>query len=85
MRENNKIPKMNTYDEMAEFWDRQSLADYWEKTKPAAFEVSPNIRKRYLVAVDMDIFQRIQNVAHQRGVNTESLVNLLLEQRLNEL
>ena len=80
-----KLPKFKSYDEMAEFWDTHSLADYWDQTTPATFEVSENARHRYLVAVDRNLLQRVQYMAHRRGLSTESLVNLLLEQRLAEM
>ena len=37
------------------------------------------------VALDLDLRQRAQNLALIRGLSTESLVNLLLEQRLHQL
>jgi predicted DNA binding CopG/RHH family protein len=70
---------------MAEFWDTHDLADYWEQTEPAEFEVSPRARRRYLVSLDRNLLERIQNMARIRGISTESLVNLLLEQHLHEI
>ncbi|MFQ5629144.1 MAG: CopG family antitoxin [bacterium] len=85
MRKNKKIPDFKSYEEMAEFWDSHSLADYWEQTEPTEFEIAQDVHRRYLVAVDRDVLGRVQKVAKMRGVSTESLVNLLLEQRLHEL
>jgi len=76
---------MESYEQIADFWDTHSLADYWEQTEPAEFEISPTARRRYLVAVDPGILNRIQRLARVRGLSTESLVNLLLEQRLQEV
>lgn len=81
----NRIPDFRSYEEMAEFWDEHSLADYWEQTEEADFEVSPQARRHYLVQVDRDLLTRAQGLARIRGVSTESLVNLLLAQRLDEL
>jgi CopG antitoxin of type II toxin-antitoxin system len=69
----------------AEFWDTHSLAVYGDQTEPAAFEVAPEARRRYLVAVDREVLARVQRLARTRGVSSESLVNLLLEQRLREV
>lgn len=85
MKKNNKIPEFNNYDEMAEFWDAHSLADYWNQTEPAEFEISKDIHRRYLISVDKELLERAQNLARIRGVSTESFVNLLLEQRLHEI
>jgi hypothetical protein len=70
---------------MAAFWDTHSLADYWDQTEPATFDVSPEVRRRYVVSVDREVLIRIQRLARVRGISSESLVNLLLEQRLQEL
>ena len=40
MDENKSIPDFNSYEEMANFWDTHSLADYWDQTEPAEFEFS---------------------------------------------
>lgn len=79
------IPEMKGYEEIAEFWDTHSIADYWDQTESAEFEISPDVRRRFIVSVDPDVLARIQRLAHSRGLSTESLVNLLLEQRLHEL
>jgi len=85
MSENKPIPEMNSYEEIAEFWDTHSLADYWDQTEPASFEISPELHRRYLVAVEPDLLGRLRQAARMRGVSTESLINLLLEQRLHEI
>jgi hypothetical protein len=79
------VPSFNNYEEMAEFWDAHSFADFWDHTEPAAFEVTPEARRRYLVAVDREVLVRVQQLARIRRVSSESLVNLLLEQRLQEI
>ncbi len=62
-----------------------SLADYWDQTEPAEFEISPQARRRFIVPIDKDLLSRIQKIARSRGITSESLVNLLLEQRLQEI
>jgi len=49
------------------------------------FEFSYQLRRRYLVPVDREIIERVQQGARALGVITASLVNLLLEQRLHEM
>jgi predicted DNA binding CopG/RHH family protein len=85
MPEDKTIPEMTSYEEIAEFWDTHSLTDYWDQTESAEFEIDPNARHRYLVAIDPDLLKRVRKLAPKRGLSTESLVNLLLEQRLHQL
>jgi hypothetical protein len=85
MSESKDMPELNSYEEMVEFWDTHSLADYWDQTEPAEFEVSKHARRRYLVPVDPDLLIRMQRVARDRGLSTETLANLLIEQRLEDI
>ena len=85
MSENKKIPDFKNYEELSEFGDTHSLADYWDQTEPAEFEISKNARRHYLVSVDKELLERVQKIAHKRGLSTEILVNLLIEQRLQEI
>ena len=85
MSDDKKIPELSSYDDVADFWDTHSLADYWTETEPADFELDPQARNRYLVAVDPELLQRVRRLAQARGLSTESLVNLLLEQRIHQL
>jgi CopG antitoxin of type II toxin-antitoxin system len=79
------LPTFTNYEEMATFWDTHSLADYWDQTESATFDIAPEVRRRYLVAVDRAVLGRVQRLAQSRGISSESLINLLLEQRLREL
>ncbi len=74
------ISKAATIEEIAEFWDTHSLADYWEQTHEVEFEVSAERRRR--VTLDPDIYERLTTQAHRRGLTLETLVNLWLSQRL---
>jgi len=85
MTKDKKIPAFTSYEEMAEFWDTHDLADYWEQTEPAEIEFSPQARRRYFVSLDRNLLERIRNLARIRGISTESLVNLFLEQHLHEI
>jgi hypothetical protein len=85
MPEDKQIPTFSSYDEMVEFWDTHSLADYWDQTEPAEFEIAKDVRRRYLVAVDREVLARLRHLALLRGVSIESLANLLLDQRLREV
>jgi len=85
MNDGKKIPDFTNYEAMAAFWETHDLAEYWDQTEPAEFEIAPQARRQFLVAVDRNLLLRIQQIARVRGVTTESLVNLLLEQRLQDV
>ncbi len=82
MSDNAKIPEGLNLPKMAEFWDTHSLADYWDETEPAGFDVEASLRRRLLVPVDSELVDKLQETARSRGISTESLVNLFLAEQL---
>jgi hypothetical protein len=82
MNADKPIPPTDSLEAIGEFWDTHSLADYWDQTEPVEFEFDPQAKRRYLVAIDPDVLVRVRTVARQKGLQTESLINLWLEQKL---
>ena len=76
------ISKARTPEEIGEFWDTHSLADYWDQTQAVEFEVIVPRKRR--VTLDPDIYTRIVSQAHARGVMLETLVNLWLSEKLSQ-
>jgi hypothetical protein len=59
-----RISKARSLDEIAEFWDTHSLADYWDQTREVEFEVSAQRRRR--VTLDPEIYAEIEAQARAR-------------------
>ena len=84
MRKNKKkISKLRSYEELGEFWDTHSLADYWDMTKEVHFDVDIKGHTK-LVAIDDKISQKISNIARRRGISPETLINLWLQEKLSK-
>ena len=79
-RQTTSISKARTLEEIADFWDTHSLADYWDQTHEVEFEVRAKRRRR--VTLDPAIYARVETWAHTRGILPETLVNLWLAERL---
>jgi hypothetical protein len=76
------ISKARTVEEIADFWDSHSLADYWDQTHEVEFEVRAKRRRR--VTLDPEVYEQIESQAHVRGVLPETLVNIWLVERLQK-
>jgi len=74
------ISKAQTLEEIAEFWDTHSLADYWDQTREVEFEVRAKRRRR--VTLYPDVYARIVAEAREYGLLPETLVNIWLAERL---
>jgi len=68
-------------EQAAEFWDTHDLADYWRQTREARFQVDIQTR-RFITVLDPELAQKLTVRARQRGVSTETLINVWLTQKL---
>ncbi|OGE22240.1 MAG: hypothetical protein A2V51_05515 [Candidatus Dadabacteria bacterium RBG_19FT_COMBO_40_33] len=84
MRKNKKkISKFRSYEELGEFWDNHSLADYWDTTWEVHFDVDIKGHTK-LVAIDDKISRKISNIARRRGISPETLINIWLQEKLSK-
>jgi hypothetical protein len=76
------ISKASTPEEIGEYWDTHSLADHWDETHEV--EVVVRAKRRHRVALDPDIYTRVEAEAKVRGILPETLINLWISERLQE-
>lgn len=82
IRKATRISKALNLDEISDFWDNHSLADYWDETREVIFEV--RVQRRRRITIDPDIYSQLETKAHLKGLSPETLVNLWLKERLEE-
>jgi len=70
-----------TPEEIGEFWDTHSLADYWDETYEVEFQVNLE-RSHHLIPVEHKLAKKIREFATKQGLSTETLVNLWLQEKL---
>jgi len=74
------ISKSRTLEEIADFWDTHSLADYWDQTHEVEFEVRAKRRRRVTLAPE--VYAQVEAQARTHGLLPETLINLWLAERL---
>ena len=72
-----------SYKEIGEFWDTHNLADYWDQTEPVEFEVDIQSEVRYY-PLESTLTTSVAEIAWQRGVSVETLLNLWVQEKLQE-
>ena len=75
------ISQASSYKEIGDFWDTHDLADYWDQTEPLDFEVDIESEATYY-ALDKELSQMLSEVAEERGVSAETLLNLWVQEKL---
>jgi hypothetical protein len=78
------ISQSSTYEEIADFWDTHSVADDAEQMQEVEITFDPSAR-RTSVGVDPELFTELCQIARQRQISTQTLVNLWLSQRVEKL
>jgi hypothetical protein len=76
------ISKSRTLEEMAEFWDTHSVADYWDQTYEVEMTFDPAAR-RAVISIEPELMEDLRKTARDRHVSTQTLVNVWLRQRLD--
>ena len=72
-----------SYREIGEFWDGHDLADYWNETQDAEFEVEIDSEVTYY-ALRKTLAKAIQLLARNQGVSGDTLVNLWVQEKLRQ-
>ena len=76
------IPQhFKSIEEAAEFWDSHDLADYWDVTSEAHFDVDIQ-RRVFLTALAPELAKKLVACARERGISTETLINVWLTEKL---
>jgi len=68
-------------DEIVEFWDTHSTADYDDEMQDVTFDIDLR-EEAFVVALVPELAEVIGREAKARGVTTETLVNLWLAERV---
>lgn len=84
MTENkSSISQAQSYQEIGEFWDTHDVTDYWDATAPVEFDVDIQSEVRYC-ALESTLAHKVSEIAWQRGVSVETLVNLWVRDKVAE-
>ena len=77
------ISKARTTEGIADFWDTHSVADYWDQTQEIEFEV--RAQRSHRIILDPDVYVLVEEQARIRGILPETLVNLWVAERLENV
>ena len=84
MSDKSSISKTQSHIDIGEFWDTHDLADYWDQTEPAEFEVGSLSEMTYY-ALDCKLSEEVRSLARKRGVSADTLLNLWVQEKLQQI
>jgi CopG antitoxin of type II toxin-antitoxin system len=73
------LSKANSPEKMGEFWDKNDFAEFDDPNAPDV-----DFRVAVAIPIEPDLLSDIEELAHQRGIKVETLVNLWLKEKVVE-
>ncbi len=78
-----EIPEnFESYEAAAEFWDSHDVSDYLDLTEEVS-NVQIKLRRKHF-KIEPDITAKLSQKAREKGISTETLINLWLQEKLFE-
>ena len=84
MKKKTKIPKFETYEEEAHFWDTHNVTDFKDETENVdiVFELSKPRNETLMVRIQKDFKEKLEKVARSKGLNVSTLARMWLMEKL---
>jgi hypothetical protein len=73
------VSKANSPEKMGEFWDKHDFNEFDDLNAPDV-----ETRVSAAIPIEPDLLSDIEELAHQRGIKAETLVNLWLKEKVVE-
>lgn len=81
--ETKRLPNFGSLDEMVEFFDSHDMGEYFDQMPEVEFEV--DIKRRvYLVTLDLDLADKLAQIAKSKQLSSEDLVNMWIREKILE-
>jgi hypothetical protein len=77
------LPEMGSINELVDFFETHDMGDYWEQMPEADFEIKIKGRK-HLVALEEDVAAQVTQIAKEKKVPSEVLINTWLKEKLRK-
>ena len=82
-RNKSSISQASSYKDIGEYWDTHDLSEIWDKTRKVKFDVQIESEAIYY-AVEKGLAEKVQSIAKEQGVSSDTLVNLWIQQKIQE-
>ena len=85
MKPKEPIPKFNSYEEEAEFWDTHDVTDYWDDFAPTQMSSNGDLVEGLFVRLDGETLSHIREAAAECGVSPSALVETWIRGHLSKV
>lgn len=81
-----KLPDMNhwTLEQIAQFWNTHSSADYWDDMEDANFEIGRRPLKSVTLKLSDQDIEKLRRIAEEEGIGHTTLVRMWVKEKLHQ-
>ncbi len=79
-----RIPKFNSYQEEAEFWDTHDTTDYEDEFKPVKVRFAKNLSEGITIRLDPETLAELRACAREKGIGPTTLIRMWIMERLQQ-
>jgi len=83
MSDKSSVSNAQTYAEIGSFWDEHDATEFGEQTD-TTFKVDIKAQSKYY-ALDNQLSLQVKRIAEERGISEETLLNLWIQEKLQEI
>jgi hypothetical protein len=77
------IPELKTREDVANFWDTHSAADYKDGLEPVSLTPAKQLTRTMNVRFDEQEMEKLRQVAEHKGVGPSTLARMWIKERLH--
>lgn len=85
MKPKEPIPKFNSYEEEAEFWDTHDVTDYWDDFAPTQMSSKGELVEGLFVRLDSETLSLIREAAAVCDVSPSALAETWIHEGLSNV
>ncbi|ETX09283.1 MAG: hypothetical protein ETSY2_00430 [Candidatus Entotheonella gemina] len=83
MSNKSSVSNAETYQAIGAFWDEHDATEFGEQAD-VEFEVNIQSQRRYY-PIDSQLSSKVKQVAQERGISEETLLNLWIQEKINQI
>lgn len=85
-KQKSRIPKFNSYEEEAAWWETHNLADYQDEFETVKVKFARNLSEGITIRLDQPTLNKLRKLAHEKGIGPTTLARMwILEQMKQSL
>lgn len=80
--QSSRIPDFKSREEMAEWFDKHDMADYWDEFTPVKVRFAKNLSEGLHIRLDRESLAKLRGEAREKGIGPSTLARMWILEHL---